>query len=501
LSGVASSDRVAGRDVGRTLTILHVSDLHFGKSHRFESEVTAAGDRIETGQTLLGSLKSSLTRLLLDEGADRESPVLIAITGDLTDTAAEEEFTSAAAFVRGLEEFLSGRSGRAVIVPGNHDVTYTKSDLDARLYAWRAFATLKLKRELVGREGQSYAEVYDLSESHGAVVAAINSAAFVQQGGLDQDRGRISVQGIRDLEEQLQLLAADDRSLRIALVHHHPVLIPDLVEAGRGYDAIVDGGDLMKVLRRHKFHLILHGHKHLPFQFSEDSRAAFSTRQPREQRPILVVCGGSAGSSAVSEKMETPTNFFNILRVKWLPQSGECRSRVEPHQLVRFESGTELPRSQWRWEPCLPDDRCYEPSHSEREVALSSTTVTPFADSDVPAETREDAYRENRWRHPVAEIRPSLVPSQAHEAYLWIEHHNKEGFEEPPGQRLIRVVWSAGPRHEVRTVDEDESGSFETLFSYYGPMLVMAELTFADNHQSTQFIYVPMRRRQQDGGL
>src|SRR5262249_17345953 len=149
---------------------------------------------------------------------------------------------------------------RAVIVPGNHDVLWEQSDMGDRLSAWRGFARDRLRRDdVVGMPDHPFARVYDYAASHGTIVAAINSAGFVDKKKPDQNRGRISDGGIRDLDDQLKSLPEKDNSLRIALVHHHPILIPDLVEAGRGYDAIVDGGDLLKVLRRHGFHLILHG--------------------------------------------------------------------------------------------------------------------------------------------------------------------------------------------------------------------------------------------------
>jgi 3',5'-cyclic AMP phosphodiesterase CpdA len=478
--------------VGQSLTVVHLSDLHFGPSHRFERQTTAGGDRVADGQTLLDSLKADLASVLSEQTPETSAPVLIVVTGDLTDTAAPEQFREAATFILGLEEFLGDWAAHTVIVPGNHDVRWEETDIDDRLSAWRGFARDRLHRNVVGLPDHPFALVYDdHAASHGTIVAAINSAGFVERGKPDENRGRISPNGIADLDQQLRSLPDDDTWLRVALVHHHPILIPDLVEAGRGYDAIVDGGDLLKVLRRHGFHLILHGHKHLPFNFSEDSRAAYSTRQTREQRPILVVCGGSVGSSEVSDRMQTPTNYYNILRIKWLPRSGQCRSRIEPRQLVRYESGTTLPRGEWHWEPCLPDDRCYEPPPAEGDDVPPQGETVSFADSSTDDAPRVGAYESNRGAFPVVEIRPSLVPSQAHEANVWIEHHPFENGA--PDERLVKVVWSAGPKHEVTSVSDDPSGRFDAVFTYYGPMLVMAELTFADGHQSTEFIYVPMR--------
>jgi 3',5'-cyclic AMP phosphodiesterase CpdA len=477
--------------VGRSVTVVHLSDLHFGPTHRFERQTTAAGDRVADGQTLLDSLKADLASMLSEQTPETSAPVLIAVTGDLTDAAAPEQFREATTFILDLEEFLRDWAARTVIVPGNHDVRWEESDIDDRLSAWRGFAQDRLKRKVVGLPDHPFAQVYDdYAASHGTIVAAINSAGFVERGKPDENRGRISPNGIVDLDQQLKSLPDDDTSLRIALVHHHPILIPDLVEAGRGYDAIVDSGDLLKVLRRHGFHLILHGHKHLPFNFSEDSRAAYSTRQAREQRPMLVVCGGSVGSSEVSDRMEIPTNYYNILRIKWLPISGECRSRIEPRQLVRYESGTPLPRGEWHWEACLADDRCFEPPPAEGDdVPLQGQTV-PFAESGIDDTPRINAYQSNRGAFPVVKIRPSLVQSQAHEAYVWIEYHRAKP---PPDKRLAKVIWSAGRLHEVTSVSDDPSDRFAAIFTYYGPMLVMAELTFADGYRSTQFIYVPMR--------
>jgi hypothetical protein len=460
--------------------------------------MTAAGDWVDDGQSLLDSLKVDLAAVLSQQEQETSAPVLIAVTGDLTDTAAPEQFREAATFILNLEKTFEDWRARALVVPGNHDVLWEQPDMDDRLSAWRGFAKDRLDRNVAGQRNHPFALVYDeYASSHGAIIVGINSAGFVEKSKQDQNRGRISPDGIADLDSQLKSLSDDNALLRIALVHHHPILIPDLVESGRGYDAIVDGGDLLKVLRRHGFHMILHGHKHLPYIFSEDSRAAYSTRLPREQRPILVVCGGSVGSREVSDKMQTPTNYYNILRIKWLPRSGECRSRIEPRQLIRFDSGIELPRAEWRWEPCLADDRCYAPPYAEEDELSMRGERIRFSESDIEDAPRIAEYRSNRGAFPIVEIRPSLIPSQAHEAYVWIEHHSFENIT--TGERLVRVAWSAGQRHEVTTVSDDPSGRFPAVFTYYGPMLVMAELTFADGYRSTQYIYAHMRNISEQG--
>ena len=44
---------------------------------------------------------------------------------------------------------------------------------------------------------------------------------------------------------------------------------------------------------------------------------------------------------------------------------------------------------------------------------------------------------------------------------MWIEHHPfKDGT---PLEPLVKVVWSAGQRHEVTTVSDDPSGRFAAV--------------------------------------
>ncbi|MEZ5952199.1 MAG: hypothetical protein R3C12_24015 [Planctomycetaceae bacterium] len=58
----------------------------------------------------------------------------------------------------------------------------------------------------------------------------------------------------------------------LALIHHHPVLIPALVEADRNYDAVLRSGHLLNLLNKYGFHLVLHGHKHWPCTFTVDNK-------------------------------------------------------------------------------------------------------------------------------------------------------------------------------------------------------------------------------------
>ena len=98
-----------------SITVLHVSDMQFGKNHRF---------------TRQDSLYASLTDDLKDvQGSERLEPNLLVVSGDLAEWGRPSEFRDALAFVEQLTEFLKLPREHVVIVPGNHDVS--RSDCQA----------------------------------------------------------------------------------------------------------------------------------------------------------------------------------------------------------------------------------------------------------------------------------------------------------------------------------------------------------------------------------
>lgn len=114
-TGIRPGDKSTGhktptfseRDVVR---ILHISDLH------------RTSDEKVGNDEILRSLKKSLTDL-------KDIPIdLVVLSGDVTQSATEQEYMEAEAFLNSLAaEFLGGKKKRCIVVPGNHDVDWSKS--------------------------------------------------------------------------------------------------------------------------------------------------------------------------------------------------------------------------------------------------------------------------------------------------------------------------------------------------------------------------------------
>ncbi|MBL9181922.1 MAG: pentapeptide repeat-containing protein [Verrucomicrobiaceae bacterium] len=105
------------------ITILHLSDMQFGKNHSFGTygpERKAVAEL--THDTLLAGLIQDLDDLKRDFGLQ---PDVVVVTGDLAEWGLESEFEQAREFLEGLAAHLGiapEERYRIAIIPGNHDI-------------------------------------------------------------------------------------------------------------------------------------------------------------------------------------------------------------------------------------------------------------------------------------------------------------------------------------------------------------------------------------------
>src|SRR5690606_10392082 len=100
-----------------TITILHLSDIQFGRNHRFGR----LAEQDESGIVLDTLLDRLLPEFDLFEGYDIR-PDIIIISGDLAETGARSEFADAADFLARISIKLNIPRNRIIIIPGNHDI-------------------------------------------------------------------------------------------------------------------------------------------------------------------------------------------------------------------------------------------------------------------------------------------------------------------------------------------------------------------------------------------
>jgi 3',5'-cyclic AMP phosphodiesterase CpdA len=183
------------------LRIAHISDLHCGSPH-FQAEL--------------------LERAI--EEINELQPGVTVITGDLTADGFKGEYQIAREFVDRIE------CERLIVVPGNHD---------SRNVGYVHFEDMF---------GPRHSELH----MNGVSIVAEDSSEP------DLDHGQIGRNRYGTIEDSFSRPA----DLRIFVLHHHLLPIPG---TGRERNIVYDAGDLLEVLLRSGVHLVLAGHKHVPY--------------------------------------------------------------------------------------------------------------------------------------------------------------------------------------------------------------------------------------------
>lgn len=268
------------------LTVLHGSDVHFGKPHR-PSVATA-----------------------FFEMAQRMAPDVIVLAGDLTQRAKIREFEQAGAYLRKFQDVP------VVVTPGNHDVPLY------RIHE-RLLAPFRNYREFISEDLDTATRV------GGAVLVALNSV-HPHRGIVN---GRIE-------EHQLEFLArifqeTSGADLRIVVTHH--ALAPP---TDGGSDAVMPrNGILLDRFRELGVDLILSGHLHRGFV----TNSSAVRPEHLDRGDVAIVHSGTATSSRgrAAEKGENSVNLLRIDRQNieviphWFQRDGSRFVAREPLSVPR----------------------------------------------------------------------------------------------------------------------------------------------------------------------
>ena len=175
-----------------------------------------------------------LTKIVADVKA--QAPDHIAVTGDLSNIALEEEFERGRKW---LQELGSLRD--VSFVPGNHDAYVPKAVRYAPL--WAPYMS-----------GDDGAVGFPYLRRRGPLAliglsTAVATAPFMATGWLgDAQRARLA--------ETLGALGRENR-FRVVLIHHPPV------SPAKRHKRLIDAAQFLRVIATHGAELVLHGHDHV----------------------------------------------------------------------------------------------------------------------------------------------------------------------------------------------------------------------------------------------
>jgi Icc protein len=187
------------------MLIAQLSDLHVGGARHDDALLRTAIAEINAAQ-----------------------PDLVVVGGDLTHEGYPDEYELA-------EERLSAIAcPRVVMVPGNHDA--------------RHVGYLQYERTFGARDTRL---TLSAAGTRLALVAVDSSKPDIDDGEVGRERYAWIEEGFAG--------AAD---LRVFVIHHHLMPIPG---TGREHTQVLDGGDVLALLRHLGVDLVLAAHRHVPY--------------------------------------------------------------------------------------------------------------------------------------------------------------------------------------------------------------------------------------------
>lgn len=239
------------------LTLLHISDLHFGPP--FVPRV---------GESLLG-VAASL------------APDIIVASGDFTQRARREQYRQARAYLDRLPDVP------IVVTPGNHDIPLY------RVFE-RIFSPYQLYREYISPGLDTVLRRED------AVIVALNSTAplrAIVNGRIHRDQLEFCRRAFRD---------APEGAARIVVAHHHFAPAPDYEHV----QVMPKAKRAMETFQSMDVDLVLGGHLHRAY--IGNSLDVFPG--PERDHGITIVQSGTT-TSRRGRAREREKNSFNVIRV------------------------------------------------------------------------------------------------------------------------------------------------------------------------------------------
>jgi 3',5'-cyclic AMP phosphodiesterase CpdA len=231
-------------------TLAHLSDLHLGplplgSAHRHFAFKRAIG--VMNWRLNRHRVHSPAVALAIAADIIRNAPDHVALTGDIVNVAARDEFVAAARWLKafGTPDWIS-------FVPGNHDC-YVRMAWEHGLHHLEPYMQGDMRVGLTEETPQ-------IATPFPYVRLRRNVALIGLSTGVPQPLHRASGQlGQIQLESLAQLLwdLRERGYARVVMIHHPP--LPGLAQPRK---ALIDAPLLRDVLEEQGAELVLHGHNH-----------------------------------------------------------------------------------------------------------------------------------------------------------------------------------------------------------------------------------------------
>ncbi len=266
------------------------------------------------------------------------APRYVLFTGDIINSPRDDikTLTKMLHAALGRVKQKSGVKPVLLVVPGNHD------------FYWKGTYGFKVSQKFHGAFTEQERSFHFSPQNEITIAPFDSNQLYEPRGGpwrsllqiiRYKTHGLIIEKDLDEFSERIRQLrrsaerAAYDGSLKIAMVHHHPMptsyaVLPPLAE--EGFMMLENAGVFIRRLIDEDFDLIVHGHRHYP-QFC---RAVYLDSEGEERMISVLGCGSSSKSTDMWIRMLG--HNFNVIHVR------EDRT-VTAEQYFKFGTGEFLP--------------------------------------------------------------------------------------------------------------------------------------------------------------
>lgn len=287
--------------------ILHMSDIQFGKHHRFGPRMRYEGE--EAYNTLLAKTLEDLDKLRERYGV---VPNIIVVTGDLAEWSRPDEYDEVSKYLSHLSNHCVIPKERIVLVPGNHDVnhklcqaarlTAEATEQDFKVPYFPKFSNFERFFNEFYQGKHCFTEdlfvLYDLAD-HDLIIVSFNSCEKETEIKVDH-YGYIGLDQVHKAGRRCDDIDPTFKRLRIAAFHHN-------FRGVTGYDNenLLNACEIEPALEEYRFTVLMHGHSHTP--------ALKIELNPVTGQSKLILGTGSAGLD--SETLPDNPNRYQVIKI------------------------------------------------------------------------------------------------------------------------------------------------------------------------------------------
>lgn len=317
--------------------LLHLSDLHLGDKHRFKLPVDSLGREHMTSR-MIDLILEDLVGIGLGTRVQ-----MVALTGDIAEAATVGEFSLAEKLIKELATCLSISLSHVLLVPGNHDVSFTPDDADKNRTLGNASPLNfdNLKRLIYGDLMPMTTSVAS-SPSGRITVQCVALNSCLASGQDTPGLGYVDPEELRKLGRSLSHAGPEDpkekdargREVRVLCLHHHvmPVVRQSVRDAlnGKAPSLLLNSPEVLSWAAMNRFDALLHGHHHQPFVSTFER---WSGKSEEGLRKMLAAGAGSCGARREDlDEFARNHYFVHIIR----PDTWIVKSRALDDNGLRF---------------------------------------------------------------------------------------------------------------------------------------------------------------------